>query len=220
MARWSRHFFYRKEVWKTTWTFRLSVLFIFAAIALIMWNVLADRLGRSLVCEERADPSDAILVENFDPDYLTFERAAMLKNSGVASRVLVPVFVNPKTQAPEASSLGIVNAFARIAWLSDLTFIPIRMTEPITLNAAMDVRDFLLKEHIQSVVFVTPGFRSRRSVLVYRKMFTPAGIKFECVPVFGKDTPDNWTNNTHGIQEVFLQLAKLEYYRFYVLHRY
>ncbi|HET9131246.1 MAG TPA: hypothetical protein VFO86_09880, partial [Terriglobia bacterium] len=76
-----------------------------------------------------------------------------------------------------------------------------------------------LKEHIRSVVFVTPGFRSQRSVLVYEKIFTPAGLKFGCVPVFGKRTADNWTMNWHGMQEVFLQFAKLQYYRFYVLWR-
>jgi hypothetical protein len=185
-----------------------------------MWNVLADRIGRSIVCEERADSSEAILLENFDPDYLVFERAATLKNAGVAPKVFVPVFANADPESPEASAIGIVDSFARIARLSDLTLVPIRQTEPITLNAARDVRDFLLKEHIRSVVFVTPGFRSERSELVYEKTFTPAGIRFQCVPVFGKQTPDNWTTNWHSIQDVFLQLAKLQYYRFYVLHRY
>ena len=220
MAGWGRHFFYRKEVWKTTWTFRLSVLLVFIVIALLTRNVLADRIGKSLVCEERADRSDAILVENFDPEYLEFERAATLKNAGIASRVFVPVSGSADPDYPDASSNGIVEEFARVARLTDLTPIPIHQTEPITLNAAIDVRDFLVKEHIRSVVFVTPGFRSRRSVLVYEKIFTPAGIKFGCVPVFGNQTPDNWTTSWHGIQDVILQLGKLQYYRFYVLRRY
>jgi len=220
MDGWGRHFFYRKEVWKTTWTFRLSVLLVFIVIALLTRNVLADRIGKSLVCEERADRSDAILVENFDPEYLEFERAATLKNAGIASRVFVPVSGSADPDYPDASSNGIVEEFARVARLTDLTPIPIHQTEPITLNAAIDVRDFLVKEHIRSVVFVTPGFRSRRSVLVYEKIFTPAGIKFGCVPVFGNQTPDNWTTSWHGIQDVILQLGKLQYYRFYVLRRY
>jgi hypothetical protein len=198
----------------------LSVLFVVLVIALLTRSLLADRIGKSLVCEEHADRSDAILVENFDPEYLTFERAATLKNAGVASRVLVPEFASADLDSPEASSTGVVDAFARIARLANLIPIPVRQTEPITLNVARDVRDFLLKEHIRSVVFVTPGFRSRRSVLVYEKIFTPAGIKFECVPVFGIQTPDNWTTSWHGIQDVILQFAKLQYYRFYVLRRY
>jgi len=198
----------------------LSVLLVFIVIALLTRNVLADRIGKSLVCEERADRSDAILVENFDPEYLEFERAATLKNAGIASRVFVPVSGSADPDYPDASSNGIVEEFARVARLTDLTPIPIHQSEPITLNAAIDVRDFLVKEHIRSVVFVTPGFRSRRSVLVYEKIFTPAGIKFGCVPVFGNQTPDNWTTSWHGIQDVILQLGKLQYYRFYVLRRY
>jgi hypothetical protein len=220
MAGLGRHFFYRKEVWKTTWTFRLSVLVVFIAVALLTRNVLVDRIGKSLVCEEHADRSDAILIENFDPEYLEFERAATLKSEGVASRVFVPVSGSPDPEYPDTSSNGVVDVFARVARLTNLTPIPIHQTEPITLNAAIDVRDFFLKEHIRSVVFVTPGFRSQRSVLVYEKLFTPAGIKFGCVPVFGNQTPDNWTTNWHGIQDVVLQLGKLQYYRFYVLRRY
>jgi hypothetical protein len=220
MAEWGRRFFYRKEVWKTTWTFRLSVLVVIVVTALLTRSVVADRIGKSLVCKERSDPSDAILVENFDPDYLSFERAATLKNAGVAPRVFVPVFASGDREHPETSSKGVVDVFARIAWLTNLTLIPIRQTEPITLNAATDVRDFLIKEHIRSVAFVTPGFRSQRSVLVYEKIFTPAGIRFECVPVFGNETPENWTTSWHGIQDVLMQFAKLQYYRFYVLRRY
>jgi hypothetical protein len=220
MAGWGRHFFYRKEVWKTTWTFRLSVLALVILTALLTRSLLADRVGKSLVCEERADRSDAILVENFDPEYLSFERAATLKNAGVASRVFVPVSASADPEYPDGSSSGIVGEFARVAHLANLTPIPVRQTEPITLNVAADVRDFLIKEHVRSVVFVTPGFRSRRSVLVYEKIFTPAGIKFECVPVFGNQTPENWTITWHGIQDVILQFAKLQYYRVYVLRRY
>jgi hypothetical protein len=220
MAGWGRHFFYRKEVWKTTWIFRLSVLFVFIAIALLTRNVLADRIGKSLVCKEHANRSDAILVENFDPEYLVFERAATLKSEGIASRVYVPVSGSADPEYPDTSSNGVVDEFARVARLTNLTPIPVHQVEPITLSAAIDVRDFLLKEHIRSVVFVTSGFRSQRSVLVYEKIFTPAGIQFGCVPVFGNQTPDNWTTSWHGIQDVVLQLGKLQYYRFYVLRRY
>ena len=46
--------------------------------------------GQSLVCTEEVSPSDVILVENFDPHYFVFERAAALHKAGLAARVLVP----------------------------------------------------------------------------------------------------------------------------------
>src|SRR6266853_1105214 len=175
MTEWQRHFFYKKEVWKTTWTLRLSVLVLLVVAALLTRHFWADHMGRSLVCEENSDHADALLVENFDPDYLVFKRAAALQSAGVASKVLVPILSGPNTNLPSASAYGILDTFTRLSKLTDVTSIPTRELEPISLNTARGVRDFLLKEHIQSVVVVAPGFRSRRSVLVYDAVFKPAG---------------------------------------------
>ena len=57
------------------------------------WTVA---VARSLVCDANAAPSDAILVENFDSDYLVFERAANLRRAGFAPRVLVPVLADSR----------------------------------------------------------------------------------------------------------------------------
>ena len=87
---WQRHFFYRKESIKTTWKFRLALLMfvmLFVSMTRGFWML---RIGQSLVCTEEMSPSDVILVENFDPDYFVFERAAALHKAGLAARVLVP----------------------------------------------------------------------------------------------------------------------------------
>src|SRR5712671_1063788 len=131
MTEWQRHFFYRKEVWKTTWTLRLSVVFFFVIAVLLMRSFLADRIGQSLVCRESADHSDALLVENFDAEYLVFERAAALRRAGVASRVLVPVWSGSDPTKTNSSSEGVVELYVRIARLSDFTAIPVEEREPI-----------------------------------------------------------------------------------------
>ena len=64
-------------------------------------------IGRSLVCDASLAPSDAILVENFDPDYLLFERARQLRRAGLAARVLVPVPTDRGSQEPNDVALGI-----------------------------------------------------------------------------------------------------------------
>ena len=68
----------------------------------------------------------------------------------------------------------------------------------------------------QRVVVVAPDFRSRRSLLVYSRVFGPAGISTGCFPVFGRRTTSNWADSWHGLQEVGLQFLKLQFYRFYV----
>ena len=82
--RWTRFFFYRKEVLKTTWTFRLLVL---ASVLLLPWitrGLWAGALGKGLLCEEQGGGTgvDAIVVENFDVNYLVFERASRAEAKG------------------------------------------------------------------------------------------------------------------------------------------
>ena len=102
-------------------------------------------------------------------------------------------------------------------WIHPSAIIPIDAVEPISLNAANQIRDALLKENIKSVVVVSPAFRSRRSMLVYDAVLTPAGIRAGCAPVHGLRSPENWTDTWHGIQGVVEQFGKLQYYRFWVL---
>jgi hypothetical protein len=214
---WQRHLFYRKEVWRTTWKLRLSIVFLAAVMLLLTKGFWIQRIGQSLVCDEQSSPSDALLVENFDPDYLVFERTVALQRAGIAPRILIPVQGKGDPETPSPVLEGFTEVMARVAHLDKMEIIPIVQTEPISLNTASQIRTFLTNEHVRSIVVVTPGFRSRRSYLIYNSVLAPAGITVRCVPVFGTRNTRNWTATWHGIQEVALQFGKLQYYRFYVL---
>ena len=82
-------------------------------------------------------------------------------------------------------ALGIAEVMARISRIGAIEIVPIREVEPISLNAARDVQRFLEREHIRSVIVVTPLFRSRRSALVYAATLGRAGIAVRCEPVQG-----------------------------------
>jgi hypothetical protein len=218
---WTRLFFYRKECLKTTWTFRLLVLVCLLGVPWLTSGLWAGAVGRGLVCKEQqgGPAAGAILVENFDLNYLVFERAADLRRQGATARVVVPVQASAESAEPNLVSAQIVEVMGRTARLGELTMIPVRETEPISLNTAYQVRDFLRKEGIQSVLVVAPGFRSRRSAMVYGTVFGPAGIATRCLPVFGGQTPETWPNTWHGIEQVVEQYLKLAYYRFFILPR-
>jgi len=219
-AKWQRHFFYRKVSVKTTWKFRLALLLLVMLLVYATRGFWMLRIGQSLVCPEEMGQSDGILVENFDPDYLLFERAAALHKAGFATRILVPTAASHDPERPSPVSKGIVEVMSHVARMQEPEIIPIREIEPISLHAAYQIRDFLTREHLRSVIVVTPGFRSQRSSLVYHAVLDPAGIQVYCVPVFGQKTPENWTTTWHGIQDVTEQFLKLQFYRFHVLwHR-
>jgi hypothetical protein len=109
-------------------------------------------------------------------------------------------------------SQGIAEVMARVTRMPEPEFIPIRDIEPISLNVAYQLRGFLVTEHLQLVLVVTPGVCSQRSSLVYHAVLGPAGITVSCVPLFVEKTPKNWTQKWHGVQDVTEQWLKLQYY--------
>ena len=193
----------------------LAVLIvILTATVTSRWWTL--QIGRSLVCTEDISRSDALLVENFDPTYVLFERAAELTSAGVAPTALIPVAASSQGVVNPISS-GIAEVMARHARLRAWRVIPVIYTEPFSLNAALQIRQRLIGEGIRSIVVVAPGFRSRRSVLVYRATLGTAGIEVRCSPAFNRATPENWTETSHGIMDVAEESLKLQYYRLYIL---
>jgi len=212
------YFVYRKECWKTTWSFRVALLLFLLVAALLSCSYWTVWLGQSLVCSDTASLSDSLLLENFDPDYKIFERARDLIASGKARKLFVPIPQDKETKQGDPIAIGIMNVMVSSAQLPAPTTIPIPEIEPISLNAAREIRSFLERENIHSVTVVSPAFRSRRSQLVYQRVFNPARIAVTCVPVFGT-SPQNWTQTSHGIQDFLEQFVKLMYYRLYVLPR-
>jgi len=201
---------------KTTSKLALVAL-VLVAIAVLTSSLWTAKIARSLVCAESAGRADAMLVENFDPSYVLFERAAALEKAGVARTTFVPVEASADPKIANPVSVGVAELMARQARLRTWQAIIIMAREPISLNAALQIRDRLAAERIRSVAVVTRAFRSRRSVLVYQATFVPAGIAVSCVPVVGTVSPETWTRTWHGIQEVTTEFIKLQYYRFYIL---
>ena len=211
------HFFHRKKSIKTTWKLRLAIVLSALLVLSVTRNFWSTSIGRSLTCTEKIGRSDIILVDNVDPDYLLFERAATLHKAGVASRVLIPVQVSHESERANSVSIGIAELMARVAQVPAPEIMPIRAPEPISLNAAYQISDFLTREHLRAVILITPGFRSQRSSLIYQAVLARAGVTVYCVPVFVGAALEDWTHSWHGIQEVSNQFFKLQFYRFYVL---
>jgi hypothetical protein len=217
-SRWTTYLVRRTETLKTTWTFRAIILAVVLAGLWATRGLWIPGVGAALVCDQSLRPSDAILVDNFETNYLVFERAEQLKSGGIATRVIVPTPASPGSSEPNRVFAGIAEVMARVARLPPPELVPVSEIEPISLNASYEIRDYLRRNGIRSVVIVSPAFRSRRSALIYDDVFGAAGIEAACVPVFApRQGPGTWTQTLHGIQQVAEQHLKLQYYRFYVM---
>lgn len=202
------------------WRWRFAVPVVVVLTGALTHALWLPSIGQSLVCAGDGAAADVVLVENFDPDYRLFERAAELQRAGLLTKVLVPTpTVSIDSTEPNPVARGTVELMARLARVRNLEIVSIQEIEPYSLNAARQIRDHLIRAHVRSVLVVSPAFRSRRSSLVYRTILGPDGIRVHCLAVFGHHTPKNWTASWHGIQVVTEQFIKLQFYRFYVVRR-
>jgi hypothetical protein len=214
---WARHFFYRSTHTRTTWKLRIGLVVLVPVVGWLTSGIWSVAVADSLICHGDVARSDAILVENFDPSYLSFERARQLRTAGYADTVLVPIphdIGKPDPGVVESTTTAMLAGLAR---LGDFNVVPIREVEPISLNAARDILRFLKERKIHSVIVVSPLFRSKRSELVYQAILGNAGITVRCEPVRGPRRPSSWMQSGHGVQDVVEQFVKLQYYRFFVL---
>ena len=209
---------YRTECIKTTWSARLAALVGSVLLVLLTNGLWSRQIARSLLCSEQSRRSDAILIENFDPNYLLFERAQALYQAGLASKVFVPIEAS-LDGTPSRVSDGVARVMAGVARLSLPSSYRSR-NQSRSRSMLPQIGTILAREHVRTLTVVTPAFRSRRSYLVYLTVLSRAGIDVSCVPVFGLNTVENWPNTWHGIQEVAGQFIKLRSYRFYVLPAY
>jgi hypothetical protein len=177
-------------------------------------GVWEPAIGRWLVCDEQMPIADALVLDNLDASYPIFKRAGDIQRDGKIKRVFIATVLG----GPDNVDAHVVELMAQMSGLSDWQTVEVHETEPIALNAAMRVQQVLAREGVRSIALVTPGFRSERSALVYRSVLNTS-VDVRCVPVVEAHSIATWTTKWHSIQEVVLQLLKLEYYRLYVLPR-
>ena len=103
---WTRYLVDRSERPRTTWALRFSLVSLVIAALWLTNGWWTAASARGLVCQASLAPSDAILIENFDPDYLLFERARQLRQAGLARRVFVPIRIDRNTSEPQRSCAG------------------------------------------------------------------------------------------------------------------
>ena len=137
--------------------------------------------------------------------------------AGLAPRAFVPVRGSDDIATADPVAKGIADLMAQQARLGPWEPLPIKAPEPISLNTARQIRRQVVRDNVRSMIIVTPGFRSRRTALIYRHVLKDRGTQISCAPVFGQLAPERWTERWHGIQEVVEESLKLQYYRLYVL---
>lgn len=174
----------------------LAAVFGLAAVSLIRWQATLSWFGRYLICSERPERADLILVMGGD-----FWGPRVLKSAELVSHGFAPlVLISGPPYAGRPEGELAVDFLVKQGYSRNL-FAVFSHNEPSTIGEALVLRRELARREVKRVIIVTSAYHSRRCELVLR-MFCP-GIHFISTPA-----PDShynaerwWTDS--GSREIF-----------------
>ena len=209
-----RHLIYRTATYRTTWKLRLGLLGFLLILVVPTRGSWVPAIGWGLVRDSGPCKPDLILIDNLESDYLLFEKAEELQRIDGPGMVLVPVKASGEDPGkPDRVPGKIAEVMIRVSRLQSAEILPFAEIEPVALNAALQVGEFLRsKPNIRSVLVVTDGFRSRRTYLIYSHVLGELRVVVYTLPAWGIERPENWATTWHGRQKVVLQYLRLLYY--------
>ncbi|MEJ2083259.1 MAG: hypothetical protein P8Y94_14075 [Acidobacteriota bacterium] len=140
-----RHIFIKKTVVRTRWSFRLAFLALLSLLLLLTGRFWLATVAESLVHSSELRPADAIIVENLETEYLLFEQAGRIQRKYAVSRAIVPILAPASDLKHRAGSVpvGLADVMIRVAGIRNAELVPVEPQEPISLNAARQLRDYL-----------------------------------------------------------------------------
>jgi len=156
---WTRHPFYRAEHTRTTWKLRPGLLTL---VVVPLWLIIAWRaeaIARSPVYDTGLAPSNAISVERIDSDCALFECVIQSRRAGLGVRALDSFATRPSPQESSGTGVCTARAMAKFSLSRSTEIVPAREVEPIALNSCSAVQRLLAREHIRSVILMTPRSR-------------------------------------------------------------
>lgn len=79
---------------------------------------------------------------------------------------------------------------------------------------AVQLRDRLRRDEVRSFTLITDSFHSRRSCLIYSRIFAGSGVAIDCYPAPMGFDRSNWWRKSSGMQYIMAEYVKLIYYLF------
>ena len=190
---------------------RWLLLLTLVAVVALTHEVWLGAMGDYLVAREELHPSDAIIVLAGNSIYRS-QHAAVLYQRGMAPRVIVsnePV----RTHGFDATWLELRQLGLIRLDLPDEAILPIEQVSGSTHEEALYSRDIMLRQGWRTAILVTDPFHTRRALLTFQTVFTPAGLTVSPAPAEGsKYQTDGWWRDPDRGLRVIQEYIKLPYY--------
>lgn len=196
-----------------------GVLVVLAAAAYAFHVPLLTWVGRQLVHQDVAVPSDAILVLAggvFDREL----EAARLFAEGMAPTVLMTAEADPDVFTElRARSVRVESSLElRKRVLIELGVPPERVLVlpglvSATVHEAQAARRWADRTRAGSLLVVSSSFHTARARYVFRRVFEGAAVTLRFVPAGKSDfQPDSWWKRRHTLRDGVFELQRTLYY--------
>lgn len=183
---------------------------LLAAVVVATHSLLLQAMGDFLIAAEPLEPADAIVVLAGQSSTRA-ERAVELYRAGLAPRLIVS---DERIRTHGLSATWAELYRAGVARLpvpeSVVTILPLSTS---TYDEAVWSREVLRQHGLRSAIVVTDAFHSRRSGLVFRRQFEPAGLVARVSPAGDPATAlKGWWLDEDKALNVLSEYGKLTYY--------
>ncbi len=166
------------------WLGGCSLLFLVTIMGLVMFSFA----GTFLIRKDRLKSSDALVILSGGTGE-RLEFGAKLYNDGIARRIILTETdeVDPDSNEPILASN--LNKLASDYGISKSRIITTRKTSTSTYEEANAVLSVVEGKDWKSLVVVTDSFHSRRTGLIFDRVFQGSGVRVSVQPV---DVPGYW----------------------------
>lgn len=194
-------------------TIAFGIIFLLLLVTLPFWF---PSLGTFLIVEDDMEKADVIVVlGGGDPQRAVV--GAQLFKDGIAQKVVTTGAVKPDY----ADALCGGESFAELgAKLVSINGVPPRHIEILTggestFEEALYVKNYMNENGYKKAIVVTSIYHTRRTKLVFEKVFEKSDIKIMIKPAFGgKLKPEGWWEREDDIVFVNNEWVKLMIYFF------
>lgn len=187
-----------------------SILLVLVFLA----GLLFEFAGVFLIRRDPLKSSDALVILSGGGDE-RLQYGAKLYDQGIARRIILTETDDVQSGTNTAMAFVNLDILASSYSIPKARIVIARKTSTSTYEEAQAVKELMVERKWESLVVVTDSFHSRRTGMIFGKIFQGTGIKIRIEPV---DVPNYWYNpwkwwlSPESRTATFMEYVKIVYF--------
>ncbi len=197
----------------------ILLLLVASALLFTLREPILSEVGNFLVVSDSLDKADVI--EVLSAQTVLYQKAAELLSQGWAPRIVITKGVNPhRVEQLKLYGISELESYEKAAAILRFLKIPESEIEIIdgynksTADEARKLRRYMLDQGLKRLIVVTSNFHTRRSRLLFRRVFkgTDITIVVQAAPPDYEFEPEKWWTRRRDSKTLLWEYQKLIFY--------